>query len=443
LGSFGDYAVTLTVTDNEGGIGTKSFTVRRNRLPIAGATISFTGGTCTIPGTGLCVINTPYSFSVNGSTSTDDKSIIRYDWRVFRAADLAADPNATPVLSRLNGAVSESFTLTDGGQYVVRLTVTDSDGASSVASPSTASRELLANRAPVPSISGASPLSVGRNEDFTYQATFTDADNDAAQTYRWVFKDENGVAIGLPDTVIDPTFTKAINRLVPGLGGSGTGTIELTVTDVNGGSATTTKPFVLVNQRPVAALSPDANGTAPLVGAPGLEVPFSTASFDPDGTLLSQTLEICPDPDGSPGCRVEPIATGGSVVTFPNYGTFTATLTVVDDSGDAASNTATDSVTIKINRPPTAGIRNANPAVPFTVPVNVAINLDGSAPTYSSDTDGTITSYLWVFSDGFSAVDTPTVSHSFTAPGTYWVDLTVFDDDGESNTVRANITVTP
>ena len=442
LGSFGDYAVTLTVTDNEGGIGTKSFTVRRNRLPIAGATISFTGGTCTIPGTGLCVINTPYSFTVNGSTSTDDKSIIRYDWRVFRAADLAADPNATPVLARLNGAVSENFTLTDGGQYVVRLTVTDSDGASSVASPSTASRELLANRAPVPSISGASPLSVGRNEDFTYQATFTDADNDAAQTYRWVFKDENGVAIGLPDTVVDPTFTKAINRLVPGLGGSGTGTIELTVTDVNGGSATTTKSFVLVNQRPVAALSPDGTATVPLVGAPGLEVPFVTASFDPDGTLLSQTLEICPDPDGSAGCRVEPIATGGSVVTFPNYGTYTATLTVVDDSGDATSNTATDSVTIKINRPPTAGIRNASPTVPFTVPVNVAINLNGSAPTYSSDTDGTITSYLWVFSDGFSAVDTPTVSHTFTAPGNYWVDLTVFDNDGESNTVRANITVT-
>ena len=445
LGAFGDYTVTLTVVDNDGGIATKVFTVRRNKLPVAGATITFTGGTCTLPGTGLCVLNAPYNLRVNGSTSTDEKSITRYDWRIFKAADLLANPNAAPVQTRLNGNIIEDFTLVDGGPYLVRLTVTDSDGASSTGLPSTASRDVLANRAPSASIGGPATLTVGRNADFSYQAVGTDPDGDAIASYKWVFKDENGVAIGTPDTVTDATLVKAINRLVPGPGGTGTGTVELTVTDTNGGVATASKPWKLVNQAPIASLSPEGTPSSPYVGAPGLDLTFTSASSDPDGTLISEQLSICPNPDGSPGCRVEPLPTGGTTVNFPNYGTYTVTLTVTDDSGISSSNTASDVTTVKINRPPTAGVKNVNPANPtLTLPRNVAFTLDGSSPTYSKDLDGTITSYLWVFSDGVTSVDTPiTPSRTFTTAGTYFVDLTVFDNDGGDNTLRVTIVVTP
>ena len=65
--------------------------------------------------------------------------------------------------------------------------------------------------------------------------------------------------------------------------------------------------------------------------------------------------------------------------TYADDGTYTITLTVTDDSGITSSNTATDTTTVKINRPPTAGIKGVNPASPtITVPKNVAIQLDGS-----------------------------------------------------------------
>lgn len=60
--------------------------------------------------------------------------------------------------------------------------------------------------------------------------------------------------------------------------------------------------------------------------------------------------------------------------------------------------------------------------------------------TQSRDVDGTITNYHWDFGDGKTA-EGATVSHRFTAAGTYTVTLTVTDDKGATDTVTHTMTV--
>jgi len=60
----------------------------------------------------------------------------------------------------------------------------------------------------------------------------------------------------------------------------------------------------------------------------------------------------------------------------------------------------------------------------------------------SSDPDGTIVKYVWDFGDGTTLeTSEPTVTHSYSAPGTYTVTLTVVDNDGLKSTMTAEISV--
>ncbi|WP_319548580.1 PKD domain-containing protein [Desulfogranum marinum] len=68
-----------------------------------------------------------------------------------------------------------------------------------------------------------------------------------------------------------------------------------------------------------------------------------------------------------------------------------------------------------------------------TAPLTVA--LDGSSST------GDITSYAWSFGDGDTA-DVNNTSHTFTLPGTYTTKLTITDNNGNTSSDTATITVT-
>lgn len=57
---------------------------------------------------------------------------------------------------------------------------------------------------------------------------------------------------------------------------------------------------------------------------------------------------------------------------------------------------------------------------------------DGS-PSY--DSDGIVATYDWVFGDGTSATNIKKLNHTFPAPGTYVVSLTVTDDKKADNYV--------
>ena len=82
---------------------------------------------------------------------------------------------------------------------------------------------------------------------------------------------------------------------------------------------------------------------------------------------------------------------------------------------------------------------NQAPTASFTSAcTNLACTFDGSG---SSDADGSIVGYDWVFGDGSTAAGVQ-VSHTYAAAGTYSVSLTVTDDGGLDGMTAQSVTVT-
>ncbi len=162
-----------------------------------------------------------------------------------------------------------------------------------------------------------------------------------------------------------------------------------------------------------------SSGVAPHV------VEFSAAeSTDSDGTIISYEWDF-----GDGGTSTE-VSTNHAYMTA---GTFTTTLTVIDNFDGVA----TAQKTIDISTP----VSGTPPTVYFTSTETsgnapLAVNFDGS----SSSDDGVIISYLWNFGDGTTA-NGATVSHVFSNVGSYKVELTVTDDNNDQASYEKEITV--
>jgi PKD repeat protein len=88
---------------------------------------------------------------------------------------------------------------------------------------------------------------------------------------------------------------------------------------------------------------------------------------------------------------------------------------------------------VAVNARPHAAFQFA----PATVYVGVTVAFDGST---STDPDGSIVSYAWVFGDGSTGTGMQ-ASHVFTAKGTFRVRLTVVDSDGLSNETTRTLAI--
>jgi PKD repeat protein len=115
---------------------------------------------------------------------------------------------------------------------------------------------------------------------------------------------------------------------------------------------------------------------------------------------------------------------------YAKIGTYVVTLTVEDDAGLVS----TAEVTIQVlNRSPHAKV-TVSPSVVLTSDV---ISLDARG---SSDPDGTIADYTWIFGDG-SVAHGAQVSHSYTGDGMFMVVLTVLDDAGGADSTSVFVQV--
>jgi PKD repeat protein len=116
--------------------------------------------------------------------------------------------------------------------------------------------------------------------------------------------------------------------------------------------------------------------------------------------------------------------------TYQSGGTFTVTLTVTDNGGL----TDTETRTVSVTAPPPP---NQAPSAAFN---SSCTDLACSFNSDASSDDGTIVSWSWNFGDNTSSNDR-NPSHTYTNAGTYDVTLTVTDDDGVSDPVTHQVTV--
>ena len=209
---------------------------------------------------------------------------------------------------------------------------------------------------------------------------------------------------------------------------AGTYSVTLTVYDTAGNSSryTTilTATEITIPPAPPSAIisSSSAIGDAPLA-----------VIFDGSSSTSNQSQIISYSWDFGDG------STAGGVNVSHNYtepGNYQTVLTVTDETG--LSSQATTPVIINappppINEPPLAvlAVSEFQGKAPITITFSAAD---------STDSDGTITDYLWDFGDGSSATGT-TVEHSYTEAADYTVTLQVQDDGGESGSVSTLITV--
>jgi len=370
----GSYTVTLIVTDDNGA--TDNATAIKtvlNRLPVA----IFTESAETV--------YTGETIYFNASDSYDpDGTIAIYFW------DFGDETNAS--------GVTTSHSYADDGNYTVTLTVTDTDGATG----STNAIKIILNRSPVASFT-ESAETVYTWETISFNASLSYDPDGTISSFFWDFGDgTNATGVTVNHSYVD----------------NGNYIVTLTVTDNDGAIASTNATKTVLNRPPIANFT-ESTETA-YVGEP---ITFNaTDSYDADGTIVSYFWDFG---DGT--------NTTGVIVdhSYTNNGTYTVTLTVIDDDGATDSVNATK--TILLNEPPVALFTESAE----TVYTSETIYFNASD---SYDPDGTIISYEWDFGDGTNGTGIAS-NHTYTDDGIYIVVLTVTDDRGALGTANATKTV--
>ena len=252
-----------------------------------------------------------------------------------------------------------------------------------------------------------SPTSPLSGEDISFSST--SSDDGTLTQLQWEF-DDGGTADGAD---VNHTY-----------GTPGVYTVQLTVTDDEGLSNTAQETITVQNRDPSADFhwSPDS---------PQIDetVFFNSDASDPEDRIEAEKWDL--DNDGAFDDH-----TGSSASrSFSAGGTYTISLLVEDKDGG----TATISRTVGVIDPP-----NQNPNANFTFSPSAPQILDTvTFDSTSTDTDGSIATMEWDFdNDGLyddATGDKPT--RMFFLAGTYTIGLLVTDNEGGTDTVTKNVTV--
>lgn len=319
-----------------------------------------------------------------------------------------------------------SHTYLNPGTYSLRLWAKDSsnsacfsDSALVTVTISSGSNPCSGNSAPIANAGADQSGTV--NVALSFSAASSSDPGGSISSYAWNFGDGSSAS----GVSASKSYASA-----------GTYTVTLTVTDNCGATASDSAVVTIAsvpppppcsnNQAPTANAGPDRQGNT------GAALLFSgTLSTDPNNNIVDYWWNF------GDGQYTSWIQNASVSHTYANAGTFSARLWVRDSCGSmSASDTAI--VTISSGSNPCANnvapVANAGPDK--TGNPGVAIVFSGSG----SDSNGTISSYLWNFGDG-STSNLALSSKVYANAGNYVATLTVTDNCGASHTDSASVSI--
>ncbi|UCC93048.1 MAG: TIGR03790 family protein, partial [Thermoplasmata archaeon] len=305
------------------------------------------------------------------------------------------------------------------GEYVVRLTVTDDDGAQAWVTR----RVYVLNRAPVASfVQDNDEVWKGRMATLNASGS-SDPDGRIAQ-YEWDFGDgSEGEVVRGP--LVNHVFESA-----------GEVTVTLTVVDDMGATATVQAVVTVLNRAPTVEVSV---GQEEVWTGDTVELDGSR-SFDEDGEIVDYEFRVIGDGNE----EVARFAGPSPTATWEpeDDGEYRINLLVTDNDG-----ATTESWTV-LPEPPSVIVHNRAPTVLRDGPTEALHQSVVDAPdtlavgVEARDADGTVSSILWFLGDTTTQLaNGASVTIDVDVEGPLDVRVVVTDDDGAESVVWFNVTV--
>jgi len=397
----GIFYVTLTVTDDDGGVGTDSVMITvQNRAPWA----YLYGIQMTENGQGY------YSYYANPIVDEGEQLdfyVYYYDYGWDDTLEITLDyGDGTPSITWTDdyyGYLYMNYTYMDDGEYTMTLTVEDDDGGVGT------DTMVVTVENVAPQIGDDDELTAAEGEEMTFEAEVSDQGDDEL-TFEWDFGDGT-TGSGMPVT--------------HAFGDNGEYEVTLTVTDDDGGSDSASWTVSITNADPVA----DA-GYNYVYATVGESVEFEGSYSDP-GWLDTHTYEW----DFGDGTTETGTLTPSH--TFDDLGYYLVWLTVTDDDGGVGA----DYIYIIL--------RETGPYayLYWDQTVNEGEQADFYAYGYDPIDQGDLSMSL-DFGDGSTPMEWSgtyyiwqMLNHTYGDDGNYTVTLTVTDEDGDvaTDTVWVNV----
>jgi len=320
--------------------------------------------------------------------------------------DESFDPDGRVVKSRWTfgdgesaAGTSTSHAYSRSGRYEVTLAATDDQGETSVR----AEWIEVANRPPVARFL-APPGIPNPGQEVVLDAASSFDQDGGVVSYAWDFDGDGTIDLETGQETASHAFPEG-----------GVHAVALRVSDGEGASSLPVVEEVVVNRAPIVSFQVSAFSPPELA-----EVTFTDASSDLDGTVVHLAWDFG---DGATG-------EGPSVVhAYAPAGTYTVTLTAIDDRG--AEGRAMVTLDVQ-NLPPAAVLEVDACTATARRETGQEIRFDGSRSSDPSP-GGRIVRYEWDLNGNGTfdqSTTVPTFVHRYTQDGTYGVRLRVTDDRG-------------